>query len=194
MWDRTPASVPQPAEGRSSPKNTPVFPPSSFMLWSFAFSIFSFPLIRYSCPLSAGILRALLCLKVYSWCIHGERCAPRPPTPPQSFSYPILWFLVNRCEESLRRSTGRKSIYPDETLSAVPGAVFDWLTPPDALTLLSETLLFLSLPWDKDWTVFSLCSVIAEIKWRVANCWVGHKQSHLTCNFRLAETANYSTW
>ena len=29
-------------------------------------SIYSFPLARYSCPLSAGVLRALLCLKVYS--------------------------------------------------------------------------------------------------------------------------------
>ena len=31
---RTPASVPQPAEGRSSPTNTPVFPSSSFVLLS----------------------------------------------------------------------------------------------------------------------------------------------------------------
>ena len=29
-------------------------------------SIYSFPLVRYSCPLSAGVLYALLCLKVYS--------------------------------------------------------------------------------------------------------------------------------
>ena len=35
-------------------------------------SIYSFPLVRYSCLLSAGVLHALLCLKVYSWCIHGE--------------------------------------------------------------------------------------------------------------------------
>ena len=32
-------------------------------------SLYSFPLVRYSCVLSAGILRALLCLKVYSWYI-----------------------------------------------------------------------------------------------------------------------------
>ena len=49
-------------------------------------STYSFPLVRYSCPLSAGILHALLCLKVYSWCIHGERCTPRPLTPPPSCS------------------------------------------------------------------------------------------------------------
>ena len=29
-------------------------------------SIYSFPLVRYSCLLSTGILHALLCLKVYS--------------------------------------------------------------------------------------------------------------------------------
>ena len=33
--DRTLASVPRPTEGRSSPSNTPVFPPSSFILLSF---------------------------------------------------------------------------------------------------------------------------------------------------------------
>ena len=34
--DQTPASVPPPTKGRSSPTNTPVFPPSSFVLPSFA--------------------------------------------------------------------------------------------------------------------------------------------------------------
>ena len=33
--DQTPASVPPPAEGRSSPTNTPVSPPSFFILLSF---------------------------------------------------------------------------------------------------------------------------------------------------------------
>ena len=45
-------------------------------------SRYSFPLVRYSCLLSAGALHALLCLKVYSWCIYGGRCTPRPPTSP----------------------------------------------------------------------------------------------------------------
>ena len=35
MWDWTPASVPPPAKGRSSSTNTPVYPPSSFMLLTF---------------------------------------------------------------------------------------------------------------------------------------------------------------
>ena len=44
-------------------------------------SIYSFPLIIYSCPLSAGILHALPCMKVYSWCIHGKKCIPHPLNP-----------------------------------------------------------------------------------------------------------------
>ena len=55
-------------------------------------SIYSFPLVRYSYPLSAGVLHALLCLKVYSWYIHGERCSPCPPTTPPSCSLYILGF------------------------------------------------------------------------------------------------------
>ena len=77
--DRTPASVPPPAEGRSSPTNTPVSPlvPSSYQV--VRGSIYSFPLVRHSCRLSDGVLHALLCLTVYSWCIHGERYTPCPP-------------------------------------------------------------------------------------------------------------------
>ena len=58
----------------------PFFPlvPSSYRVLHG--SIYYFPLVRNSCLLSAGILDALLCLKVYSWCIHGERCTPCPPT------------------------------------------------------------------------------------------------------------------
>ena len=37
------SSVPTPAEGRSSPTNTPVFPPSSFVLLSFAWFYIFFP-------------------------------------------------------------------------------------------------------------------------------------------------------
>ena len=52
-------------------------------------SIYSFPLVRHSCLLSAGVLHALLCLKVYSWCVHGERWTPCLPTPLSSCS-PLL--------------------------------------------------------------------------------------------------------
>ena len=58
-------------------------------------SIYSFPLVSYSCLLSAGVLHALLCLKVYSWCIHGERCTPCPPTPPPSCSLSSIHFNIN---------------------------------------------------------------------------------------------------
>ena len=43
-------------------------------------SINSFPLARYSCLLSAGVLHALLCLKCIAD-ISIERCTPCPPTP-----------------------------------------------------------------------------------------------------------------
>ena len=57
-------------------------------------SIYSFPLLRYSCPPSAGILHALLCLKVYFWGIHGQRYNPCPPTPPPSSYLPERSFKV----------------------------------------------------------------------------------------------------
>ena len=161
--DRIPASVPQPAEGRSSPTNTAVFSPSSFILlnfesenashsamsdswwpsglyspwnspgqntgvgslsllqqifptqesnwgllhcrwilyqlsyqgspWVLCGSAHFFLLVRSSCLLSVGILHALLCLKVCSWCICGERHTPHPPTllPSCSLSKVNFW-------------------------------------------------------------------------------------------------------
>ena len=60
--------------------------------WVLRESIYSFPLVRSSWPLSAGVLHALLCLKMYSWCICGERCIPCPPTPPSACSpLPVLF-------------------------------------------------------------------------------------------------------
>ena len=92
-WDWTPASVPPPVESRSSPTNTPVFPLLLSSYWVFHESIYSFPLVRYSCLLSSGILHALLCLQVYSCipCIREERCIPRPTAPPPSCS---LFFIL----------------------------------------------------------------------------------------------------
>jgi len=81
-----------PPRGRSSPTNTPVFLPSSYQVLHG--SIYSSPLVRYSCPLSAGVMHAFLCLKVYSWCIRGERCTSRPPTPLPSCSiFFELWSI-----------------------------------------------------------------------------------------------------
>ena len=80
--DQTPASVPQCA--RVGPVLltllfSPLVPLSYQVLHG---SIYSFPLVKYSCSLSAGVLHALLCLKVYSWYIYGERYTPCLPTPP----------------------------------------------------------------------------------------------------------------
>ena len=47
----------------------PLVPSSSRVLRG---SIYSFLLAGYFCLLSAGVLHAFLCLKVYSWCICGE--------------------------------------------------------------------------------------------------------------------------
>ena len=55
-----------PAEGRSSPTNTPVYPPAPSSHRVLRGSLFSFLMVRSSCPLSAGVLLALLCLRVCS--------------------------------------------------------------------------------------------------------------------------------
>ena len=112
--DRTPVSVPPPAEGRSSPTNTPVFPPRSLFYQVLRGSIYSFPLVRHSCPLSGGVLHELLCLKVYSWCIHGERCTPRPPTslPSCSLFYYFWWdWFVSFCNFLSISCLGGISVY-----------------------------------------------------------------------------------
>ena len=94
--DQTPASVPPPTKGKRSPTNTPVFLPSSFVLLSFVwvYIFVSSGQVLLS-ALSAGVLYTLLCLKVYSWCICGERCTPCPLTPLPSCS-PCFYFLIDR--------------------------------------------------------------------------------------------------
>ena len=72
----------------------------------------------YSCPLSASILHALLCLKVYSWCIRGERCIPCPPTPLPSCS---SWARFVRVPWSAGRSNQSilKDISPEYALEGL---------------------------------------------------------------------------
>ena len=106
--DWTSASVPSSTEGRSRPTNTPVFPlvPSSYQV--LCGSVYSFLLVRYSCPLSADVLHALLCLKVYFWCIRGERCTPCPPTPPPSCSPPLQYPCL---KNSMSRGTCGAAVF-----------------------------------------------------------------------------------
>ena len=58
------------------------FPLVSSSYWVLLGSMYSLLLVRYSCLFSVGVVHALLCLKVYSWCIRVERCIPHTPTTP----------------------------------------------------------------------------------------------------------------
>ena len=97
--DRTPASVPPPKD-RSSPTNTPILPPSSFLLPSFAWFYIFF-------SASQVLLSAL------SWCSACTSVSegvflmfPLPPTPPPScsvsnfffFFFLIIGWLVFKCQ------------------------------------------------------------------------------------------------
>ena len=120
--DQTPASVPTPTEGRSSPSNT-VFLTSSFGLLRFCMILYILLLVRYSCLLPTGVLHALLCLKVYSWCIPGERCTPCPPIHPPSCSlsaelfYNKIFFLFQLCVVFIENVPNDKYINILPTLS-----------------------------------------------------------------------------
>ena len=69
--------------------------PSSY--WVLHGPIYSFPLVRCSCPLSAGVLCALLCPKVCSWCNCGERCTPCSLTPLPSCSHLKIIIFISWC-------------------------------------------------------------------------------------------------
>ena len=84
--DCTPASVPPPTRAGPVAVTLLSFPLVPSFHRVLCGSIRYFPLVRYSFLLSASVLHALLCLKVYSWCIHGERCTPHPPIPLTSCS------------------------------------------------------------------------------------------------------------
>ena len=88
------ASVPQTPMCRSSPSHCPLFPfiPSSYRV--FHGLIYSFLVVRDSCPLSASVMRDLLCLKVYFWCIFEERWTQQPPTPLPSCPLWIQYFKI----------------------------------------------------------------------------------------------------
>ena len=73
------------------------FPLIPLSYWVLHGLIYSFLLVRYSCSLSAGVLHALLFLKVYSWCIHGKRYTPHPPTLTPSCSPQIFGFCQIFC-------------------------------------------------------------------------------------------------
>ena len=117
--DQTPASIPH------LPRAGPVIltllfsplVPQSYRV--FHGSIYYFPLVRYSCLLSDGVLHALLCLKLYSWCIRGERCTPHPPTPPPSCSlwtscFWMRWLFLSFLPR-MHRVGGQWSVFENES-------------------------------------------------------------------------------
>ena len=94
LWGLDPCFSSPTTEGRSSPTNNSVFPPSSSTLPSFAwfYIFYSFPLVRYSCPFLAGVLPALLCLRCPDVSVERDvlHC---PPTHMLSCSPPNLIIL-----------------------------------------------------------------------------------------------------
>ena len=70
----------------------PPVPPSYGVLHD---SIHYFLLVRYSCSFSAGVLHALLYLKLYFWWICEERCTPHPLTPLPACSLKTIFFYLN---------------------------------------------------------------------------------------------------
>ena len=155
--DWTPASVPPPTKGRSSPTNTPIFlpVPSSYRVLCGSIHIY-FPLVRSSCPLSAGVLYALLCLKVYFWCICEEICTPHPPflLPSSSprFSLFIATILAWRVHYFLPSYIFMGfSILSLSLLQSSHNSLLDWVSwSPGHLTTLLK-ILQLSLPTHKLW-------------------------------------------
>ena len=96
----TPASVPPPARAGQFYQLLflPLVPLS---YWVLRDSIYSFPLVRYSRLLSPGVLHTLLCLKVYLWCICGERRTPHPLTPLPSCPFFFSSFIWGIPEDFL---------------------------------------------------------------------------------------------
>ena len=62
-----------PPRYRSNPAHSLLFPSLPLSYWVVHGSIYYIPVVRDSCLFSAGVLQDLLHLKMYSWCICGER-------------------------------------------------------------------------------------------------------------------------
>ena len=92
MWGSDPCfSSPQPPRADPVLLTLLFFPLGPSFSRALRGSVYSFLLVRYSCHLSADVQHALLCLKVYSWCICGERCTPHPLTLLPSFPPSLTW-------------------------------------------------------------------------------------------------------
>ena len=74
-------------------------------------------LVTDSCHYSAGVLWDLLHLKMYSWCICGERCTPHPPSP-----LLLLRDIIQECCRTRLRNwaIGRKMSIPKDAYILSP--------------------------------------------------------------------------
>ena len=166
--DQTLASVPPCTEGRSIPTETPVFPvvPSSYQV--LCGSIYSFPLVTYSCPLSAGVLHILLCLMVYSWCFHGERCTSNPPIPPPSFIYNSyfhtyiseLWFLIIYCSY----------VWPEENDWYSLGVLQRWNISLFRLSKMGSLMHLFPLMKVSNCCMYLIIRFIEVLRWKTQWC------------------------
>ena len=101
--DGTPAWVPLSVKGRSSPTNTPIYHPTSFVLLSFLWVYIFFSAGQVLVSTLSWCSAGTSVSKVYSWCINGERCTLRPLTPLPSFSQTIfLTFILTNSITAIR--------------------------------------------------------------------------------------------
>ena len=77
---------PHPPKAGPIQSNPPIFPTSSFILLSVAWSYIFFSTGQVLLSTLSWCSAWFLCLKMCSWCIPGDRCTPHPPTPPPSCS------------------------------------------------------------------------------------------------------------
>ena len=89
---------------------TLLFPPQFLHPTEFCMVPYILFCVKYSCMLTAGVLCTLLFLKVYSWCIHAERCTPCPPTPSSSCS-PLLFKYIFKSQLQLEFKVGKGNVW-----------------------------------------------------------------------------------
>ena len=105
--NRTPASTPPPTEGRSSPTNTPVFPPVPSSYLVLPGSVCSFP-VSSSCPLSACPPRTSESEGVFLTYLCREVCSLSPSS---AILFPCHLFVHYCCGCHWKTTSGELLVY-----------------------------------------------------------------------------------